>query len=101
MMSAFVTVRAEEKTDNTDALDMFGFNLDSDSYDTNAIKPGTYPVSPKYDLYVDNYSNIQKYKWYKTVGNIVAWPDIYKESFLQHITITERIQNQMYHNSCN
>ena len=37
------------------ALELFGFPLDPDSYDTQALKKGTYPVSPKYDLYVDNY----------------------------------------------
>ena len=42
------------------ALELFGFPLDPDSYDTQALKQGTYPVSPKYDLYVDNYSQIQK-----------------------------------------
>ena len=52
---------AENVSSQQNALEMFGFPLDPDSYDTQTLKQGTYPVSPKYDLYVDNYSNIQKY----------------------------------------
>lgn len=43
------------------ALELFGFPLDPDSYDTQALKKGTYPVAPKYDLYVDNADKIKKY----------------------------------------
>lgn len=55
------------------ALELFGFPLDPESYDTQALKQGTYPVSPKYDLYVDNYSKIQKYTGskYTNSSNII------------------------------
>ena len=56
-------VSAEEETGGADknALEMFGFPLDPDSYDTHALKKGTYPVSPKYDLYVNDYNKIWKF----------------------------------------
>ena len=52
---------AENSDSNQNALEMFGFPLDPDSYDTQALKKGTYPISPAYELYVDNYDFIQKY----------------------------------------
>ncbi len=49
-----MSVGASENSDtNRNALELFGFPLDPDSYDTKALKAGTYPVSPKYDLFVD------------------------------------------------
>ena len=52
---------AENSDPNQNALEMFGFPLDPDSYDTQALKNGTYPVAPRYDLYVDNADKIKKY----------------------------------------
>lgn len=53
-----LAVSAEDNSDsNRNALELFGFPLDPDSYDTQAIKAGTYPVSPKYDLYVNDGAN--------------------------------------------
>ena len=48
-----------ESTKN--ALELFGFPLDPDSYDTQALKKGTYPISPKYELFADNSTQIRKY----------------------------------------
>ena len=61
MLASFgVAVSAEEDSAaKQNALELFGFPLDPDSYDTQAIKKGTYPVSPKYDLFVDD-SNLIK-----------------------------------------
>ena len=60
MLMSFVpfAVSAAESTESTDGasleeLEKFGFSLDPDSYDTNALKPGTHPLDPKYDLYID------------------------------------------------
>ena len=41
-------------------MEKFGFSLDPNSYDTNALKPGTHPLEPKYDLYIDNGSKHSK-----------------------------------------
>ena len=61
---------AENSDSNQNALEMFGFPLDPDSYDTQALKKGTYPISPAYELYVDNYNYIQKYSGSKqTTGS--------------------------------
>ncbi len=80
MLTAVVPIdaTAAEGSDVTpestrNALELFGFPLDPDSYDTQALKAGTYPVSPKYDLYVDNYGSIQKYTGskYANASNIL------------------------------
>ena len=50
-----IVVGAENDSEsNKNALELFGFPLDPDSYDTQALKGGTYPLSPKYNLYWDN-----------------------------------------------
>ena len=56
---------ATETTESTDGaspevLEKFGFSLDPNSYDTNALKPGTHPLEPKYDLYIDKGSKHSK-----------------------------------------
>ena len=60
-----ISASATETTESTDGasleeLEKFGFSLDPDSYDTNALKPGTHPLEPKYDLYIDNGSKHSK-----------------------------------------
>ena len=66
LVPAFAVVQAaetdEEVTENQNTLEMFGFPLDPDSYDTHALKPGTHPISPKYDLYMDDGSKFIKNK---------------------------------------
>ena len=42
------STESDEPT-SEEVLDMFGFEPDTDSYDTNALKPGTHPIEPKYD----------------------------------------------------
>lgn len=49
---------------NKNALELFGFPLDPDSYDTQALKKGTYPVAPKYDLYLTDTTSLYKYTGY-------------------------------------
>ena len=64
MVMSFLPVSisaAEDSESQKNALELFGFPLDPESYDTKALKKGIYPVSPKYDLYVDNYSQTRKY----------------------------------------
>lgn len=58
---------------NKNALELFGFPLDPDSYDTQALKAGTYPIAPKYNLYVDNSTSIRKYTGtkYTNSNNII------------------------------
>ena len=53
-----IGVSAED--DYMDTLKMFGFDLDASSYDTNALKPGSHPIAPKYDLYIDYGSKHRK-----------------------------------------
>ncbi|MBQ6794606.1 MAG: hypothetical protein IJO83_00510, partial [Clostridia bacterium] len=61
MLLSFMPVMGvSAQADNTDILEMFGFNLDASSYDTNALKPGSHPISPKYDLYIDYGSKHRK-----------------------------------------
>lgn len=75
-LAVFVPTVASAAT-NTDAtpestknaLELFGFPLDPDSYDTQALKTGTYPMSPKYDLYADDYSQIRKYTGSKVANS--------------------------------
>ena len=60
-----ISASATETTESTDGaslevLEKFGFSLDPNSYDTNALKPGTHPLEPKYDLYIDNGSKHSK-----------------------------------------
>jgi hypothetical protein len=68
--SATETTETTESTDGAsiEELEKFGFSLDPDSYDTTALKPGTHPLEPKYDLYIDNGSTHQKTnsKWKHT-----------------------------------
>ncbi len=49
---------------NKNALELFGFPLDPDSYDTHALKKGTYPVAPKYDMYLTDTTSLYKYTGY-------------------------------------
>ena len=53
-----------EDTANKNALELFGFPLDPDSYDTHALKKGTYPVAPKYDMYLTDTTSLYKYTGY-------------------------------------
>lgn len=60
-----ISASATETAESTDGaspevLEKFGFSLDPNSYDTNALKPGTHPLEPKYDLYIDNGSKHSK-----------------------------------------
>ena len=60
-----ISASATETTESTEGasleeLEKFGFSLDPNSYDTNALKPGTHPLEPKYDLYIDNGSKHSK-----------------------------------------
>ncbi len=60
-----ISASATETTESTEGasleeLEKFGFALDPDSYDTTALKPGTHPLEPKYDLYIDNGSKHSK-----------------------------------------
>ena len=60
-----ISASATENTESTEGtspevLEKFGFSLDPNSYDTNALKPGTHPLEPKYDLYIDNGSKHSK-----------------------------------------
>ena len=60
-----ISASATENTESTEVtspevLEKFGFSLDPNSYDTNALKPGTHPLEPKYDLYIDNGSKHSK-----------------------------------------
>ncbi|MBR5218944.1 MAG: hypothetical protein IKV89_04350, partial [Clostridia bacterium] len=60
-----ISASATETTESTDGasleeLEKFGFSLDPDSYDTTALKPGTHPLEPKYDLYIDKGSKHSK-----------------------------------------
>ena len=55
---------ADASGTNQNALELFGFPLDPDSYDTKALKAGTYPVAPKYDLYLTDTTSLYKYTGY-------------------------------------
>ena len=60
-----ISASATETTESTDGaslevLEKFGFSLDPDADDTTALKPGSHPLEPKYDLYIDNGSKHSK-----------------------------------------
>lgn len=61
MLMTLVPMGALADDANKNALELFGFPLDPDSYDTHALKKGTYPVAPKYDMYMTGEKSI--YKW--------------------------------------
>ncbi len=64
MLMSLVPMAAGAETSEQNALELFGFPLDPDSYDTQALKKGTYPVAPKYDLYLTDASSLYKYTGY-------------------------------------
>lgn len=86
LVPAFAVVQAaetdEEVTENQNTLEMFGFPLDPDSYDTHALKPGSHPISPKYDLYMDDGSKFVKNK--STVMKLPTAATILKPSLNQY-----------------
>ena len=53
LMSVTTAVVAEEEIANEKTMEMFGFKPDPASYRTDALKPGTHPIDPKYDLLID------------------------------------------------
>ena len=89
-----------EDDDNKNALELFGFPLDPDSYDTHALKKGTYPVAPKYDMYLTNTTSLSKYtgKMFNIKGadlGIVKMPDTSSQMITKNNTYTNS-QNQPY-----
>lgn len=56
----------EAETANEELLEKFGFSLDPSEYNTNALKPGTHPIEPKYDLYLGSYSMWIEFEFSKT-----------------------------------
>lgn len=86
LVPAFTVVQAaetdEEAVENQNTLEMFGFPLDPDSYDTHALKPGTHPISPKYDLYMDDGSKFMKNE--STVMKLPTAATILKPSLNQY-----------------
>ena len=51
---------AEEEIPNEKTMEMFGFKPDPASFRTDALRPGSHPIDPKYDLYVDYGSTLAK-----------------------------------------
>lgn len=82
--SGVVMAESTESDESTsqEVLDMFGFKPDPDSYDTNALKPGTHPIEPKYDFYLDTGSTVKKgvttIKW--SILNALTKSFAYKNS---------------------
>lgn len=82
-LTTFVPTVTSAATDGTpqstkNALELFGFPLDPDSYDTQALKKGTYPVSPKYDLFVDDYNLIRLFEGRRsTDSNNVIYSELF------------------------
>lgn len=76
MIMSFVPMAASAAEDSTKALEMLGFSLDPSSYDTNALRLGTNPIDPKYDLYIDSGSSHVRSNATKTHANAVLYQTV-------------------------
>ena len=87
---------AEDEATNEKTMEMFGFKPDPASFRTDALRPGSHPIDPKYDLYIDYGSTLAKSNAKTVEAMLLNFPLFYTTLKLNMNNSMKTTENQPF-----